>query len=82
MTNSKSEWYLNWFNSPFYHQLYKERDYSDATYFMNNLINHLKIDKDSSILDLACGRGRHSLYLNKIGYISSLKRFLFKLYSK
>ena len=68
MTNSKSEWYLNWFNSPFYHQLYKERDYSDATYFMNNLINHLKIDKDSSILDLACGRGRHSVYLNKIGY--------------
>ncbi len=68
MTNSKSEWYLNWFNSPFYHQLYKERDYSDATYFMNNLINHLKIDKDSSILDLACGRGRHSVYLNEIGY--------------
>ena len=68
MTNNKSEWYLNWFNSPFYHQLYKGRDYSEATYFMNNLINHLKIDKDSSILDLACGRGRHSVYLNEIGY--------------
>jgi SAM-dependent methyltransferase len=68
MTNNKSEWYLNWFNSPFYHQLYKERDYSEATYFMNNLINHLNIDKDSSILDLACGRGRYSVYLNEIGY--------------
>lgn len=68
MTNNKSEWHLDWFNSPFYHQLYKERDYSEATYFMNNLINHLNIDKDSSILDLACGRGRYSVYLNEIGY--------------
>jgi len=68
MTNNKSEWYLDWFNSPFYHQLYKERDYSEATYFMNNLISKLQIDKNSSILDLACGRGRYSLYLSKIGH--------------
>ena len=68
MTNNKSEWHLDWFNSPFYHQLYKERDYSEATYFMNNLISRLLIDKNSSILDLACGRGRYSLYLSNIGY--------------
>ncbi len=68
MTKNKSEWYIDWFNSPFYHQLYKERDYSEATYFMNNLVSHLKIPKDTTILDLACGRGRHSLYLSKIGY--------------
>jgi len=68
MTNNKSEWYLDWFNSPFYHLLYKERDSSEATYFMNNLINKLQIDKNSSILDLACGRGRYSLYLSNIGH--------------
>ena len=68
MTNNKPEWYLDWFNSPFYHQLYKERDYSEATYFMNNLISKLQIDENSSILDLACGRGRYSLYLSKKGY--------------
>ena len=68
MTNNKSEWYLDWFNSPFYHQLYRERDYSEATYFMNNLISKLQIDKNSSILDLACGRGRYSLYLSNIGH--------------
>ena len=68
MTNNKSEWYLDWFNSPFYHLLYKERDSSEATYFMNNLINRLQIDKNSSILDLACGRGRYSLYLSNIGH--------------
>ena len=68
MTNNKSEWYLDWFNSPFYHLLYKERGSSEATYFMNNLINKLQIDKNSSILDLACGRGRYSLYLSNIGH--------------
>ena len=68
MTNNKSEWYLDWFNSPFYHQLYKERDSSEATYFMNNLVSHLKIPKDTAILDLACGRGRYSQYLSTLGY--------------
>ena len=68
MTNNKTEWYLDWFNSPFYHLLYKERNSSEATYFMNNLINRLQIDKNSSILDLACGRGRYSLYLSNIGH--------------
>ena len=68
MTKNKSEWYIDWFNSPFYHQLYKERDYSEATFFMNNLIKELDIRKDSNVLDLACGRGRHSQYLSTLGY--------------
>ena len=68
MTKNKSEWYIDWFNSPFYHQLYKERDYSEATFFMNNLIKHLEIRKDSNVLDLACGRGRYSQYLSTLGY--------------
>ena len=68
MTKNKSEWYIDWFNSPFYHQLYKERDYSEATFFMNNLIKHLEIRKDSTALDLACGRGRYSQYLSTLGY--------------
>jgi len=68
MTKNKLEWYLDWFNSPFYHLLYKERDYSEATFFMNNLIKHLDIRKDSNVLDLACGRGRYSQYLSTLGY--------------
>ncbi len=68
MTKNKSEWYVDWFKSPFYHQLYKERDYSEATFFMNNLIKHLDIRKESNVLDLACGRGRYSLYLSNIGH--------------
>ena len=29
---------------------------------------YLNISQNSTILDLACGKGRHSLYLNSIGY--------------
>ena len=68
MTKTNSDWYLNWFNSPFYHQLYKKRDYNEATFFMSNLLKRLKVQENSSILDLACGRGRYSQYLSSIGY--------------
>ena len=56
---------MNWFNSSYYHILYKNRDYNEAEYFINNLITKLNIKKNSKILDLACGSGRHSIYLNK-----------------
>lgn len=68
MSKSSSESHLNWFNSPFYHQLYKKRDYSEAIFFMSNLLEYLKIQDNSSILDLACGRGRYSQYLSSLGY--------------
>ena len=58
---------MNWFNSDYYHILYKNRDKKEAEFFINNLIKKLKIKKKSKILDLACGVGRHSFYLNKKG---------------
>ena len=35
---------------------------------MSNLLKRLKVQENSSILDLACGRGRYSQYLSSIGY--------------
>lgn len=58
---------MNWFNSDYYHILYKNRDKKEAEFFINNLIKKLKIKEKSKILDLACGVGRHSFYLNKKG---------------
>ena len=58
---------MNWFNSDYYHILYKNRDKKEAEFFINNLIKKLKIKKKSKILDLACGVGRHSFFLNKKG---------------
>ena len=35
---------------------------------MHNLTNYLNIPEGGKILDLACGKGRHAVYLNSIGY--------------
>ncbi|MCQ4034584.1 class I SAM-dependent DNA methyltransferase [Kaistella montana] len=61
-------WFETWFDTPYYHILYKDRDFREAEQFITLLINDLKIKKDSTIIDLACGKGRHSVYLNKLGY--------------
>jgi len=61
-------WYSSWFDTPYYHILYKDRDDEEAHAFMNQLTSFLTLPKGSEILDLACGKGRHSIYLNKQGY--------------
>ena len=60
--------YNNWFNSPFYHKLYNNRDYSEARSFISKLVNYLNLKKNSTILDAACGKGRHAIQLEKLGY--------------
>ena len=61
-------WFIEWFNSPYYHILYKNRDFNEAEGFINNLIKYLNIDKNSNVIDIACGKGRHSVHLNKLGF--------------
>ena len=68
MLKDKTRWYASWFDTPYYHLLYKERDQSEAQMFMDNLTNYLNLPDGGEILDLACGKGRHSRYLNAIGY--------------
>ena len=68
MSSEISQWYTSWFNTPYYHILYKDRDYNEAQRFMDKLTTFLELDKESHIMDLACGKGRHSIYLNKIGF--------------
>ena len=68
MTKDMKHWYSSWFDTPFYHILYKDRDDKEAQSFMDALTNYLNISENATILDLACGKGRHSLYLNSIGY--------------
>jgi len=61
-------WFDSWFDTKYYHILYKNRDFSEAENFITNLTSDLKIAPNKSILDLACGKGRHSIFLNKLGY--------------
>jgi SAM-dependent methyltransferase len=64
----QEEWFSTWFDSPYYHILYSNRDDRDARLFMDNLLAYLHPKPEQKILDLACGKGRHSLYLNQQGY--------------
>lgn len=63
-----TEWYKHWFNSPYYHILYKNRDDKEAELFIDNLLNHLQLPVKAKIEDVCCGKGRHSIYLNKKGF--------------
>ena len=62
------EWFKDWFNSPFYHQLYFERDEKEAENCIHKLIEHLQLKPGSRLLDVACGRGRHSKVLAALGF--------------
>lgn len=62
------EWFECWFDSPYYHVLYKNRDFTEAELFIDNLIQLLQPQKSNRFLDLGCGKGRHSIYLNKKGF--------------
>ncbi len=67
-SNKSEEWFVDWFDSKFYHILYKNRDYSEAKKFINNLITHFNPNKNDFFCDVACGKGRHSIYINELGY--------------
>ncbi|MCX6314019.1 MAG: methyltransferase domain-containing protein [Sphingobacteriales bacterium] len=64
----QSSWFKYWFNSPYYHQLYVHRDDEEAAEFIDKLIGLLKPRPGNSMLDVACGKGRHSIQLAEKGF--------------
>lgn len=66
--SKKTEWFKDWFNSPYYHLLYKNRDEAEAKKFIDRLLDKIKPPPGSIILDLACGKGRYSRYLAGKGF--------------
>lgn len=58
-------WFESWFDSPYYHRLYASRDLAEAEFFIANLVSHLRLRRGQSVLDLACGKGRHAFYLSR-----------------
>lgn len=63
-----SPWFKEWFNSPYYHKLYFKRDEEEAAGFINRLVEHLNPPANSKMLDMACGKGRHSIQLASKGF--------------
>lgn len=61
-------WFKDWFNSHYYHLLYQHRDDQEALNFIQLLIAHLKPADHARMLDVACGKGRHSKALAEMGF--------------
>jgi len=51
-------WFENWFDSKYYHILYRNRDNKEANLFIQNILKKIKPDKNCHFLDLGCGSGR------------------------
>ncbi|NHM03796.1 SAM-dependent methyltransferase [Flavobacterium celericrescens] len=63
-----TNWFESWFDTEYYHILYKERNDEEAQLLMDNLTHYLNLPEEAKILDLACGKGRHAIYLNSLGF--------------
>lgn len=60
-------WFEEWFDSPYYHLLYENRDEAEAETFIRNIINKLEMPQGAHVLDVGCGKGRHSKTLARYG---------------
>ena len=61
-------WYNDWFNSENYLKVYNHRDESEAYRLVNLITKHLELAPNSSVLDMACGAGRHAIAFAKMGF--------------
>jgi SAM-dependent methyltransferase len=66
--SEQDQWFSVWFNTPYYHLLYNNRNPEEAESFIRLLTKFLNPEPGCKALDLACGSGRHSVMLNKLGF--------------
>lgn len=69
--NCPPEWFSTWFNSRYYHILYGNRDDAEAQAFvkaLNTVLLPIINKQQPSLLELACGAGRHARMFNSLGY--------------
>lgn len=64
---STKKWFESWFDSPYYHILYKNRDFKEAEDFISTISKNLFKSKDN-LLDVCCGKGRHAYTFSKLGF--------------
>lgn len=71
-TPSPAPWFESWFKHPFYLEVYSHRDEEEAARCVATLLRLTGIGAldpaGLSVLDIACGAGRHALPLARLGY--------------
>lgn len=63
-----NNWFKDWFDSPYYYLLYFKHNEQEASAFIHHLVKCLKLPANARMLDVACGRGRHSRILASLGF--------------
>lgn len=61
-------WFEEWFDSPLYEKLYAYRNKNEANQLADLIERKIPASSFPNILDLGCGRGRHSITLAERGY--------------
>lgn len=64
----EQDWFEEWFDSPLYELIYSERNQGEAEKLANLIVELLPPSEFRHVLDLGCGRGRHSISLARRGY--------------
>jgi SAM-dependent methyltransferase len=64
----KKQWFETWFDQQYYDLLYQHRDEDEAAAFLDTLMAFLHPTPGSTMLDAACGKGRHASYLAEKGF--------------
>lgn len=65
---ASEEWFESWFDSPLYEQLYASRDDTEAAHLVDWIAGMIPPEQYPDVLDMGCGRGRHSVLLAEHGY--------------
>lgn len=60
-------WFKHWFGTRYYSLLYGHRDVEDARQWVDAILGRWDLPPGSSLLDLACGRGRHAAFFAEAG---------------
>ncbi|MBS3914989.1 MAG: methyltransferase domain-containing protein [Bacteroidetes bacterium] len=64
----KTGWFSEWFDTEYYHMLYRRRDDAEAAAFVRTITAFLQLNPGSRVADIACGKGRHSRVLAGMGF--------------
>lgn len=62
------EWFATWFDTAYYHLLYRNRNEVEARQFIDALLRFLQPEAGAKCIDIACGKGRHARYLHAQGF--------------
>lgn len=67
-TAGEAPWYAQWFDRSEYETVYAARNDDDAQQMIRRIIKTTSLPAGGTILDVACGRGRHARAFARQGY--------------